>query len=35
MSVKAYDINSDYVLIAWKPPNIANQAPLIGYFVDW
>ncbi|XP_011617620.1 myomesin-2 isoform X4 [Takifugu rubripes] len=34
MSVKAYDINSDYVLIAWKPPNIVNQAPIIGYFVD-
>ncbi|XP_023276469.1 M-protein, striated muscle-like isoform X2 [Seriola lalandi dorsalis] len=34
MSVKAYDINSDYVLVAWKPPNTVNEAPLTGYFVD-
>uniref|UniRef100_A0A4W6ETJ6 Myomesin 2a n=1 Tax=Lates calcarifer TaxID=8187 RepID=A0A4W6ETJ6_LATCA len=34
MSVKAYDINSDYVLVAWKPPNTVNEAPIIGYFVD-
>ncbi|XP_067352904.1 myomesin-2 isoform X2 [Channa argus] len=34
LSVKAYDINSDYVLVAWKPPNIVNEAPVTGYFVD-
>ncbi|XP_034997807.2 M-protein, striated muscle isoform X2 [Hippoglossus stenolepis] len=34
MSVKAYDINADYVLVAWKPPNTVNEAPLTGYFVD-
>ncbi|XP_063740294.1 M-protein, striated muscle isoform X5 [Eleginops maclovinus] len=34
MSVKAYDINSDYVLVAWKPPNTVNEAPISGYFVD-
>ncbi|KAF7642644.1 hypothetical protein LDENG_00254000, partial [Lucifuga dentata] len=32
--VKAYDINSDYVLVAWKPPNTTNEAPISGYFVD-
>jgi len=34
MSVKAYDVNADYVLVAWKPPNTVNEAPLTGYFVD-
>ncbi|KAI3353519.1 hypothetical protein L3Q82_020041, partial [Scortum barcoo] len=34
MSVKVYDINSDYVLVAWKPPNTVNEAPITGYFVD-
>ncbi|XP_037545924.1 myomesin-2 [Nematolebias whitei] len=34
MSVKAYDINSDYVLVAWKPPNTVSEAPITGYFVD-
>lgn len=34
MSVKAFDINSDYVLVAWKPPNTVNEAPVSGYFVD-
>lgn len=34
MSVKAYDINSDYVLVAWKPPNTVNEAAINGYFVD-
>ncbi|XP_034043786.1 M-protein, striated muscle isoform X8 [Thalassophryne amazonica] len=34
MSVKAFDINSDYVLVAWKPPNTVNEAPITGYFVD-
>lgn len=34
ISVKAYDINSDYVLVAWKPPNTVNEAPITGYFVD-
>uniref|UniRef100_A0A3P8X4I4 Myomesin 2a n=1 Tax=Cynoglossus semilaevis TaxID=244447 RepID=A0A3P8X4I4_CYNSE len=34
MSVKAYDVNQDYVLVAWKPPNTVNEAPITGYFVD-
>uniref|UniRef100_UPI003AADEF31 M-protein, striated muscle n=1 Tax=Centroberyx gerrardi TaxID=166262 RepID=UPI003AADEF31 len=34
MSVKAYDINQDYVLVAWKPPNTTNEAATSGYFVD-
>uniref|UniRef100_A0A3Q0RW63 Myomesin 2a n=1 Tax=Amphilophus citrinellus TaxID=61819 RepID=A0A3Q0RW63_AMPCI len=34
MSVKAYDVNSDYVLVAWKPPNTVNEPPITGYFVD-
>lgn len=34
MSVKAYDVNSDYVLVAWKPPNTVNEAAITGYFVD-
>lgn len=34
MSVKAFDVNSDYVLVAWKPPNTVNEAPVSGYFVD-
>ncbi|XP_061130173.1 M-protein, striated muscle-like isoform X2 [Syngnathus typhle] len=34
MSVKAYDINSDYVLVAWKAPNTVNEAAIVGYFVD-
>ncbi|XP_054634117.1 M-protein, striated muscle isoform X2 [Dunckerocampus dactyliophorus] len=34
MSVKAYDINSDYVLVVWKPPNTVNEAAITGYFVD-
>ncbi|CAF90565.1 unnamed protein product, partial [Tetraodon nigroviridis] len=34
MSVKAFDVNSDYVLVAWKPPNTVNEAPIVGYFVD-
>uniref|UniRef100_A0A674F584 Myomesin 2a n=1 Tax=Salmo trutta TaxID=8032 RepID=A0A674F584_SALTR len=34
ISVKAFDINSDYVLVAWKPPNTTNEAAITGYFVD-
>ncbi|XP_072772194.1 myomesin-2 isoform X3 [Nerophis lumbriciformis] len=34
MSIKAYDINSEYVLVAWRPPNTVNEAPISGYFVD-
>uniref|UniRef100_A0A8C6U8D7 Myomesin 2a n=1 Tax=Neogobius melanostomus TaxID=47308 RepID=A0A8C6U8D7_9GOBI len=34
MSVKAYDVNSDFVLVAWKPPNVVNEAAISGYFVD-
>ncbi|KAM6941925.1 myomesin-2-like [Lycodopsis pacificus] len=34
MSVKAYDVNADYVLVSWKPPNTVNEAAITGYFVD-
>ena len=34
MSVKAYDVNADFVLVAWKPPNTVNEAAITGYFVD-
>ena len=34
LSVKVYDVNSDYVLVAWKPPNIVNESAVTGYFVD-
>jgi len=34
ISVKAYDVNKDYVLVAWKPPNTTNEAAITGYFVD-
>uniref|UniRef100_A0A3Q3WZA1 Uncharacterized protein n=1 Tax=Mola mola TaxID=94237 RepID=A0A3Q3WZA1_MOLML len=34
LSVKVYDVNSDYVLVAWKPPNIVNESAITGYFVD-
>ncbi|XP_061626195.1 M-protein, striated muscle isoform X2 [Phyllopteryx taeniolatus] len=34
MSVKAYDINSEYILVAWKPPNTVDEAAITGYFVD-
>ncbi|KAM8879450.1 myomesin-2 isoform 1-T1 [Spinachia spinachia] len=34
ISVKAFDVNADYVLLAWKPPNAVNEAPISGYFVD-
>uniref|UniRef100_A0A8C9Z9K6 Myomesin 2a n=1 Tax=Sander lucioperca TaxID=283035 RepID=A0A8C9Z9K6_SANLU len=34
LSVKAYDINADYVLVAWKPPNTVNEMAITGYFVD-
>ncbi|XP_056136013.1 myomesin-2 [Lampris incognitus] len=34
MSVKAYDVNKDYVLVAWKPPNTTNEPLITGYFVD-
>lgn len=34
MSVKVFDVNSDYVLVSWKPPNTVDEAPVSGYFVD-
>nr|XP_054607866.1 myomesin-2 isoform X1 [Nothobranchius furzeri] len=34
ISIKAFDVNSDYILVAWKPPNTVNEAPVSGYFVD-
>ncbi|XP_062420594.1 myomesin-2 isoform X2 [Pungitius pungitius] len=34
VSAKAFDINADYVLVAWKPPNAVNEAAVSGYFVD-
>ncbi|KAJ3615101.1 hypothetical protein NHX12_018669 [Muraenolepis orangiensis] len=34
MSVKAFDVNMDFVLVSWKPPNTTNEAAITGYFVD-
>ncbi|KAK0139338.1 Myomesin-2 [Merluccius polli] len=34
MSVKAFDVNQDFVLVSWKPPNTVNEAAITGYFVD-
>ncbi|XP_030207302.1 M-protein, striated muscle isoform X4 [Gadus morhua] len=34
MSVKVFDINMDFALVSWKPPNTTNEAAVSGYFVD-
>ncbi|KAG7247899.1 hypothetical protein CRUP_024806, partial [Coryphaenoides rupestris] len=34
VSVKAFDVNKDFVLVSWKPPNTVNEAAVSGYFVD-
>eukprot|EP00062_Callorhinchus_milii_P009367 gi/632953103/ref/XP_007892223.1/ PREDICTED: myomesin-2 isoform X2 [Callorhinchus milii] len=34
MDIKYRDANKDYVILAWKPPNITKESPVIGYFVD-
>ncbi|XP_040205741.1 myomesin-2 isoform X2 [Rana temporaria] len=34
MDVECHDANKDYVIVSWKPPNTASEAPVIGYFVD-
>uniref|UniRef100_A0A8D0GP65 Myomesin 2 n=1 Tax=Sphenodon punctatus TaxID=8508 RepID=A0A8D0GP65_SPHPU len=34
MDVECYDANRDYVIVTWKPPNTADESPVIGYFVD-
>ncbi|XP_077935907.1 myomesin-2 isoform X2 [Gasterosteus aculeatus] len=34
IGAKAFDVNADYVLVAWKPPNAVNEAAISGYFVD-
>ncbi|TRY88116.1 hypothetical protein DNTS_031497 [Danionella cerebrum] len=34
MDAQATDVNADYVLISWKPPNTTDEAPITGYFVD-
>uniref|UniRef100_A0A672L5U6 Myomesin-2-like n=1 Tax=Sinocyclocheilus grahami TaxID=75366 RepID=A0A672L5U6_SINGR len=34
MDVKVSDVNADYVLVSWKPPNTTHEAPITGYFVD-
>ncbi|KAK9966425.1 hypothetical protein ABG768_003536 [Culter alburnus] len=34
MDVTASDVNADYVLVSWKPPNTTHEAPITGYFVD-
>ncbi|KAL6111144.1 myom2 [Pungitius sinensis] len=34
VSAKAFDVNADYVLVAWKPPNAVNEAAVSGFFVD-
>ncbi|XP_059385239.1 M-protein, striated muscle isoform X4 [Carassius carassius] len=34
MDVAVFDVNADYVLVSWKPPNTTHEAPITGYFVD-
>uniref|UniRef100_A0A8C1WBZ0 Myomesin 2a n=1 Tax=Cyprinus carpio TaxID=7962 RepID=A0A8C1WBZ0_CYPCA len=34
MDVKVSDVNADYILVSWKPPNTTHEAPITGYFVD-
>ncbi|XP_050978140.1 myomesin-2 isoform X4 [Labeo rohita] len=34
MDVTVTDVNADYVLVSWKPPNTTHEAPITGYFVD-
>ncbi|CAL8333050.1 unnamed protein product [Lota lota] len=34
MSVKVFDVNKDFALVSWKPPNTTNEAAISGYFVD-
>uniref|UniRef100_A0A8C5MUJ2 Myomesin 2 n=1 Tax=Leptobrachium leishanense TaxID=445787 RepID=A0A8C5MUJ2_9ANUR len=34
MDLNCHDANKDYVIVSWKPPNTASEAPVIGYFVD-
>ncbi|TNN35068.1 Myomesin-2 [Liparis tanakae] len=34
MSLKAFDVNADFVLLAWKPPNAVSEAAVSGYLVD-
>ncbi|XP_068137448.1 myomesin-2 isoform X2 [Hyperolius riggenbachi] len=34
MDVECHDANKDYVIVSWKPPNTASEAPVIGYFID-
>ncbi|KFW07624.1 M-protein, striated muscle, partial [Fulmarus glacialis] len=34
MDVKCHDVNRDYVIVTWKPPNTTSESPVIGYFID-
>ncbi|XP_069462196.1 myomesin-2 isoform X2 [Ambystoma mexicanum] len=34
MDLECHDANKDYVIVTWKPPNTASEAPVIGYFID-
>uniref|UniRef100_A0AAR2J9Q2 Myomesin 2a n=1 Tax=Pygocentrus nattereri TaxID=42514 RepID=A0AAR2J9Q2_PYGNA len=34
MDVTVSDVNKDYVLVSWKPPNTTNEPLITGYFVD-
>ncbi|XP_052466032.1 M-protein, striated muscle-like isoform X2 [Carassius gibelio] len=34
MDVAVFDVNADYILVSWKPPNTTHEAPITGYFVD-
>ncbi|XP_032474510.1 myomesin-2 isoform X2 [Phocoena sinus] len=34
MDLQCHDVNRDYVIVTWKPPNTTKESPVIGYFVD-
>nr|XP_055040421.1 myomesin-2 isoform X3 [Misgurnus anguillicaudatus] len=34
MDVIVTDVNADYALVSWKPPNTTHEAAITGYFVD-
>ncbi|KAB0394245.1 hypothetical protein E2I00_003347, partial [Balaenoptera physalus] len=34
MDLQCHDVNRDYVIVTWKPPNMTKESPVIGYFID-
>ncbi|XP_059941943.1 myomesin-2 [Mesoplodon densirostris] len=34
MDLQCHDVNRDYVIVTWKPPNTTKESPVIGYFID-